>query len=102
MTKRELMELEFAKKTYTEIPTSEMRQKVMELEKSLEKGLTVWDDEEQYHKLQKINKLNISDRRLLLVFSILDGSVVKTAAYFSVSRRTIQNNINRIRGELGL
>lgn len=98
MNKKELRELEFAKKTYNVIPTEEMREKVTELEKKLEKKLDIWDDEEKYNKLQKLNNLNVSDRRLLLVFSILDSSVVKTAAYFKVSQRTILNNINRIKG----
>ena len=74
-----------------------MRKKVMELEKSLENKLGLWDDEDIHNKLQKLNKLDVSDRRLLLVYSILDSSVVKTASYFNINRKTIQNNINRIK-----
>lgn len=97
MTKRERIELEFSKRKYDMIPTEEMRKKVMELEKSLENKLGLWDDEDIHNKLQKLNKLDVSDRRLLLVYSILDSSVVKTASYFNISRKTIQNNINRIK-----
>lgn len=97
MNKRELMELEFSKKNYSILPTDEMAKKVTELEKSLSKKLELWDDEELFNKYQRINKLNLSDRRLLLVFSILDGSVAKTAAYFSVSKKTILANITRIK-----
>ena len=91
------MELEFSKKNYSILPTDEMAKKVTELEKSLSKKLELWDDEELFNKYQRINKLNLSDRRLLLVFSILDGSVAKTATYFSVSKKTILTNITRIK-----
>lgn len=97
MNKRERIELEFSRRKYDVIPTAEMREKVTELEKKLEEKLTLWDDEDIYNSLQKLNKLTVSDRRLLLVYSILDSSVVKTASYFKVSRKTILNNINRIK-----
>lgn len=97
MTKREKIELEFSRRKYDVIPTTEMREKVTELEKKLDEKLTLWDDEDIYNSLQKLNKLTVSDRRLLLVYSILDSSVVKTASYFKVSRKTILNNINRIK-----
>lgn len=91
------MELEFSRRKYDVIPTEEMREKVTELEKILDNKLGLWDDEEIHDKLQKLNKLDVSDRRLLLVYSILDSSVVKTASYFNISRKTILNNINRIK-----
>lgn len=102
MNKRELRELEFSHKTYETIPTAEMAKRVSDLEKAIGKKLTEWDDDELYGKYQQIYKLNLSDRRLLLVYSLLDGSVAKTAMYFGVSRRTILNNIQRIREELGI
>jgi hypothetical protein len=97
MNKRELRELEFSRKKYDVLPTEEIRNKVMELEKSLDGKLSVWDDEQTYAKYQMINSLNLSDKRLLLVFSIFDGSVAKTASYFSVNRKTILTNIQRIK-----
>lgn len=102
MNKRQLRELEFSRKKYDVLPTEEIRNKVMELEKALDEKLDIWDDEQTYAKYQMINQLNLSDKRLLLVFSIFDGSVPKTATYFSVSRKTILNNIQRIREELGI
>lgn len=99
MTKseREKLELEFARKQYNVIPTEEMARKVTELEKMLDNDLEIWDDEYIYESMQKLKRLNVSDRRLLLVYSILDSSVIKTAAYFKVSRKTILSNINRIK-----
>ena len=97
MTKREKIELEFSRRKYDIIPTEEMATKVMELEHSLDNDLGLWDDEYIYDSMQRLKRLTVSDRRLLLVYSILDSSIIKTAAYFKVSRKTILNNINRIK-----
>ena len=102
MTKaeKERLELEFARKTYETIPTQEMTEKVRELEEVLNKKINIWDNEDTYNKFQRINKLNLSDKRLLLVFSILGGSIARTASYFGVNRRTIITNIERIKETL--
>lgn len=102
MTKAEkqLIELQMSRRTYDTIPTEDMCQKVRELEETLDRKLTIWDNEETYNKYQRINNLNLSDKRLLLVFSILGGSVAKTATYFKVNRRTIITNLDRIKESL--
>lgn len=97
VTQREKIELEFSRRKYDIIPTEEMSKKVTELEHSLDSDLGLWDDEDVFNDLQRLKRLNTSDRRLLLVYSILDSSVIKTASYFKVSRKTILNNINRIK-----
>lgn len=99
MTKseRERLELEFARKQYNVLPTEEMARKVTELEKMLDNDLEIWDDEFVYESMQRLKRLNVSDRRLLLVYSILDSSIIKTASYFRVSRKTVLSNINRIK-----
>lgn len=89
--------MEFSRRKYDIIPTEEMATKVMELEHSLDNDLGLWDDEYIYDSMQRLKRLTVSDRRLLLVYSILDSSIIKTAAYFKVSRKTILNNINRIK-----
>lgn len=102
MNQRQRVQLEMSRRTYEKIPTKDMAAKVTELENVINSKLNIWDDEEQYKRFQLIYKLNLSDRRLLLVYSILDGSIAKTATYFNVNRRTIQNNLERIQGVLGL
>lgn len=97
VTQREKIELEFSRRKYDIIPTEEMSKKVTELEHNLDSDLGLWDDEDVYNNLQRLKRLNTSDRRLLLVYSILDSSVIKTASYFKVSRKTILSNINRIK-----
>lgn len=102
MTKKERLELEFSRKTYETITNAEMLEKVRYLESVLQQKLDLWGDDEQYEKFQKINKLSLSDRRLMLVYSILDGSIAKTATFYRVNRKTILANILRIKGQIGI
>lgn len=104
MTKaeRQRIELEMSRKTYESIPTEEMLEKVRYIEGVLNTKLDLWSDEETYKKYQKINTLNLSDKRLMIVYSLLDGSVAKTATFFSVNRKTVITNIERIKEQLGL
>lgn len=97
MTKGERIQLEMSRKTYERIPTPEMAAKVSELEKVLNEGLDIWSDELQYKRFQAVYRLNLSDRRLILVYSLLDGSIPRTATYFGVNRKTIQVNLDRIK-----
>lgn len=99
---KELRELQFSRIKYDVIPTAEMAKRVSEVESILSEPLTIWGDEHLMRKYQLINSLNLSDKRLLIVYSLLDGSLVKTAAYFGVSKKTIATNISRIKSEMGL
>lgn len=102
MTKKERLELDFQRKTYETITNAEMLEKVRYLEGVLQQKLDIWSDDEQYEKFQKINKLNLSDRRLMLVYSIMDGSIPKTATFYQVNRKTILSNILRIKELLNI
>lgn len=102
MTKKQLIELEFSRKTYETISNTEMLEKVRYLESVLQQKLDLWGDEQEYSKFQKINKLNLSDRRLMLVYSIMDGSIAKTATFYNVNRKTILTNIERIKEQIGI
>ena len=101
MTKKQQLELEFSRKRYDVLPDNkDVAEKVRYLESVLQQKLDIWSDDEQYEKFQKINKLNLSDRRLMLVYSIMDGSIAKTATIFKVNRKTILTNIERIKTEI--
>lgn len=100
MTKKQQLELEFAKKKYDVLPDNkEIKEKVKYLEEILNKKLDIWDNKEIYDKYQKINGLNLSDKRLILVFSIFDGSIARTATFFHVNRKTVLTNIERIKND---
>lgn len=103
MTKKEMIELEFSKKKYDVLPDNkDVAEKVRYLEGVLQQKLDLWGDEQEYNKFKKINSLNLSDRRLMLVYSIMDGSVAKTATFYKVNRKTILTNILRIKTDLGI
>lgn len=103
MTKKQLLELEFSKKKYDVLPDNkDVAEKVRYLEGVLQQKLDLWGDEQEYSKFQKINKLNLSDRRLMLVYSIMDGSIAKTATFYNVNRKTILTNILRIKEQIGI
>lgn len=91
-----------SRRTYDVIPTEDMAKSVGEIEKVLNKKLNEWDDEDIYNKYQLLNRLNLSDRRLMIVYSLLDGSVTKTASYFKVNKKTILTNIERIKEILNI
>ena len=103
MTKKDRIELEFSKKKYDVLPDNkDVAEKVRYLESVLQQKLDLWGDEQEYSKFQKINKLNLSDRRLMLVYSIMDGSIAKTATFYNVNRKTILTNIERIKEQIGI
>ena len=97
MNKRMRVKLEFARRKYDVIPTEDMLERVKELEATLNEEKDIWSDDSNDDKFDKIKRLDLSDRRLMIVFSILDCSVVKTAKYFGVDRSTISDNIKRIK-----
>ena len=103
MTKKQQLELEFSRKRYDVLPDNkDVAEKVRYLESVLQQKLDLWGDEQEYSKFQKINKLNLSDRRLMLVYSIMDGSIAKTATFYNVNRKTILTNIIRIKEQIGI
>ena len=102
MTKKQQLELEFSRKTYETIDNKQMLEKVRYLESVLQEKLDLWGDEQQYEKFQKINQLNLSDRRLMLVYSIFAGSIAKTATFYRVNRKTVLTNILRIKEQIGI
>jgi len=79
-----------------------MAKRVGEIEQILQKKLSIWEDEDVYAKYQLLNRLNLSDRRLMIVYSLFDGSVTKTASYFKVNKRTILSNLQRIKEQIGI
>lgn len=103
MTKKEKQQLEFSRRTYDVLPDNkDVIEKVRYLEAVLQQKLDLWGDEQEYSKFQKINKLNLSDRRLMLVYSIMDGSIARTASLFGVNRKTVLSNIERIKEQIGI
>ena len=85
------------KKNYERIH-GRIRNEVTELEQAIKDTINdIWADPFIRGYYIKLMDLTLSDRRLWLVYSILDHSIIKTAAYFHCDRKTVSNAINRIK-----
>lgn len=80
--------------------TTELCQKVREVEEELNLPLSIFDDFEQFIKYRKIYNLPVEERRLLIVWSLFDCSTTKVAKLFKVDAKTIKNRIDEITEKL--
>lgn len=89
------------KKTYETITTEEMRQEVEDVEermRSIEGDIFASPQETALYRM--IKTLDTSERRLFIVYSQLNCSIIKTAKYFNVDRRTVSNRIKEIKDKI--
>lgn len=89
------------KKTYETITTEEMRLEVEDVEermRSIEDDIFASPQETALY--QMIKALDTSERRLFIVYSQLNCSIIKTAKYFNVDRRTVSNRIKEIKDKI--
>lgn len=93
------------KKEWTNLPDTVigLRDDVIDMEKTMEEKVdSIWTDPGVAAYYKKILALGLSQRRLWLVYSFLDCSLIKTARYFGVDRGTVSAHITEIKNELGL
>ena len=70
--------------------------KVKQVEEFLNEPMDIWSDEEEYETLQKVNNLSLEQKRLYIVFALLDCSIPKVAKLFKVDVKTIKTRIDEI------
>lgn len=70
--------------------------KVKQVEEFLNEPMSIWSDEEEYESLQKVNNLSLEEKRLYIVFALLDCSLPKVAKLFRVDVKTIKTRIDEI------
>ena len=70
--------------------------KVKQVEEFLNEPMDIWTDEEEYESLQKVNNLSLEEKRLYIVFALLDCSIPKVAKLFRVDVKTIKTRIDEI------
>lgn len=88
------------KKTYEKLH-GKLRQEVTELEQTVKDTIDdIWADPFVRDYYMKLMDLTLSDRRLWLVYSLFDHSIIKVAAYFHCDRKTVSNAISRIKIQL--
>lgn len=78
-----------------------LMEKVKVVEEFLEEPLDpVQGDEEVFERLSKVRGLPLEERRLYIVYTLMDCSVVKVASLYEVDRKTVQNRLNEIKTKL--
>lgn len=99
MTKLEkVAKMYFNSRKKLEVPEgTELANQVKEIEEEINKKMTIWDDEDTFFKFSKINRLSLEERRLMIVFVILDCSINRVASLFQVDRKTISNRLDDIK-----
>ena len=74
--------------------------KVKQVEEFLCEPMDIWSDEEEYETLQKVNNLCLGEKRLYIVYALLDCSINRVAELFKVDRKTIESRINEIKNKI--
>lgn len=75
------------KKTY-HIVQGKLRRDVTQLEQAIVSAVDdIWTDDTVRDYYLRILSLDLSDRRLWLVYALLNHSIVKTSSYFHVDRK---------------
>ena len=70
--------------------------KVKQVEEFINEPMDIWSDEDEYESLQKVNNLSLEEKRLYIVFALLDCSLPKVAKLFRVDVKTIKSRIDEI------
>lgn len=74
--------------------------KVKQVEEFLCEPMDIWSDEEEYETLQKVNNLNLEEKRLYIVYALLDCSIGRVAELFKVDVKTIRTRIDEIKDKI--
>ena len=70
--------------------------KVKQVEEFLNEPMSIWSDEEEYETLQKVNNLSLEEKRLYIVYALLNCSIPSVAKLFKVDVKTIKTRIDEI------
>ena len=79
---------------------TELSKKVKEVEEIILEPLTIWTDDDEFSAYKSVANLPLEERRLFIVYSLLDCSITKVAKLLCVDRKTIDNRIFEIKQKL--
>ena len=74
----------------------ELSKKVTEVEEIISEPLDIFTDEDEFNVFQSVTNLPIEERRLFIVYALLDCSIPKVAKLFRVDVKTIKTRIDEI------
>lgn len=75
---------------------SELSAKVKQVEEIISEPLDIFTDEDEWNVFNAVNNLSLEERRLFIVYTLLDCSIPKVARLFSVDVKTIKTRIDEI------
>lgn len=78
----------------------ELSKKVTEVEEIISEPLDIFTDEDEWKALRSVADLPIEERRLFIVYALLDCSVPKVAKLFRVDVKTIKSRIEEIMNKI--
>ena len=79
---------------------TELSKKVKEVEEIISEPLTIWTDDDEWIAYRSVSELPLEERRLFIVYSLLDCSVTKVAKLLQVDTKTIKSRIFEIKQKL--
>ena len=74
----------------------ELSKKVKEVEEIISEPLDIFTDEDEWKIFRSVADLPLEERRLFIVYSLLDCSIPSVAKLFNVDVKTIKNRIDEI------
>ena len=74
----------------------ELSKKVTDVEEIISEPLDIFTDEDEWKIFRSVADLPIEERRLFIVFALLDCSIPKVAKLFKVDVKTIKSRIDEI------
>lgn len=79
---------------------TELATKVKELEEIISEPLNIWTNDDEFYAYRSVADLPLEERRLFIVYSLLDCSVTKVAKLLKVDTKTIKSRIDDIKQKL--
>lgn len=79
---------------------TELATKVKEVEEIILEPLTIWTDDDEFSAYRSVADLPLEERRLFIVYSLLDCSITKVAKLLCVDTKTIKSRIDDIMKKL--
>lgn len=79
---------------------TELSKKVKEVEEIISEPLTIFTDDDEWIAYKSVADLPLEERRLFIVYSLLDCSVTKVAKLLKVDTKTIKSRIDDIMKKL--
>ena len=79
---------------------TELATKVKEVEEIISEPLNIWTDDDEFSAYRSVADLPLEERRLFIVYSLLDCSITKVAKLLCVDNKTVKSRIDDIMKKL--